>query len=73
MAMRQYVSRDATVQVSLKVSRFVQAVEQLFDFPEPGRVVPELGDSTVREVISGSCRIVYRVLREHLCPAPTYS
>jgi toxin ParE1/3/4 len=34
---------------------------RLADFPESGRIVPEFGDPTIREVIRRPCRIVYRV------------
>jgi len=37
----------------------VAAVERLRDFPESGRVVPELGEPRVREVIHGAYRIIY--------------
>jgi ABC-type uncharacterized transport system substrate-binding protein len=36
-------------------------VEGLETDPLSGRVVPEVGDDTVREVIHGNYRIVYRV------------
>lgn len=34
--------------------------------PQSGRVVPEIKDPTVREVIQGSYRIVYRLIREEI-------
>jgi plasmid stabilization system protein ParE len=37
------------------------AVEQLVDFPESGRVVPEVGTREVRELIFGAYRVFYRV------------
>ena len=37
------------------------AVERLADFPNSGRVVPELKDPVIREILFGSYRIVYRV------------
>ena len=47
--------------------RFVQGVfhgiERLADFPDSGRVVPELGDPDIREIIRRPCRIVYRIDR----------
>ncbi len=43
------------------VKRVFQVVERLADFPESGRVVPEFGNPTIREVIRNPCRIVYRV------------
>ena len=39
----------------------VHAVDRLHDYPLSGRVVPELDQPTVREVIAGQYRIVYRV------------
>ena len=42
-------------------SALVQKVEAIGTFPESGRIVPELGDKTIREVFHGSYRIVYRV------------
>jgi toxin ParE1/3/4 len=45
----------------LVVTRLVAAVRRLGDYPLSGRVVPELGRPTIREVIDGSYRIVYRV------------
>ena len=37
------------------------AVERLADFPNSGRIVPELKDPAIREILFGSYRIVYRV------------
>jgi toxin ParE1/3/4 len=33
-------------------------------FPELGRVVPEIGELTVREIIHGSYRIIYEIFPE---------
>ena len=45
--------------------RFIQSlfdvVERLPTFPGSGRIVPEFGDSCIREVIRRPCRIVYRI------------
>jgi len=65
-SIRRYVARDSEEYASLLVSRFLQAVERLSDFPVSGRIVPEVGDAQLREVISGSYRIVYRVLDDEV-------
>jgi plasmid stabilization system protein ParE len=44
--------------------QIVEAVGRLSAFPLSGRVVPELGQKTVREVIYGNYRIVYRVTED---------
>jgi len=38
----------------------------LADFPERGRVVPEVRHPTVRESIHGSYRIIYEVVPEQM-------
>lgn len=60
-AIRAYVARDSPRYADLPVERLVSAVEGLKTDPLSGRVVPEVGDDTVREVIHGNYRMVYRV------------
>ena len=43
------------------VGEIVGQVEQLAAYPESGRIVPEFGLTTVRELIHPPFRIVYRV------------
>jgi len=44
--------------------RLFEAVEQLREFPESGRMVPEFQNPVIREIIRRPCRIVYRVNHE---------
>lgn len=37
------------------------AAERLVEFPLSGRVVPEIGDESVREVIIGAYRLIYHI------------
>jgi toxin ParE1/3/4 len=43
------------------IDRLVLAADLLGDFPEMGRVVPELDDSGMREVVASPYRIIYQV------------
>ena len=63
-AIRAYVTRDSARYADLVVERIVAAVERLRDNPRSGRVVPELGDESIREVIHSNYRIVYRLQRD---------
>jgi len=56
-AIKAYVARDSVRYASLLVERIVAAVGRLESFPESGRVVPEVGDESLREVIHGAYRI----------------
>jgi plasmid stabilization system protein ParE len=37
-------------------------VDRLVDHPRSGRIVPELGQETLRELVLGNYRIIYRLL-----------
>ncbi len=60
-AIRTYVARDSAHYADLLVERIVAAVSRLETFPRSGRVVPEVGDESLREVVYENYRIVYRV------------
>lgn len=58
---RAYIAQDSERYARVVVERLVAAVQRLHDYPLSGRVVPELARPTIREVIEGAYRIVYRV------------
>jgi toxin ParE1/3/4 len=58
-SIRAYIERDSPRYAQLVIERLVQRAERIAEFPMAGRVVPEFGRADVREVISGSYRIVY--------------
>ncbi len=43
------------------VSKILQTARNLSNFPNAGRIVPELDDETIRECFVYSYRLVYRV------------
>jgi len=56
-----YIAEDSKY-YALKVSQeFVVKSEALLDFPEMGRVVPEIEDPNIRELIIYSYRLIYEV------------
>ena len=53
---------EASPQSSIRfVKSIFQNIEQLIDFPESGRIVPEFEDPCIRELIRKPCRIIYRL------------
>lgn len=60
-AIRAYVARDSPHYAQLVIDRIVAAVAPLEGSPRSGWVVPEVGDESLREVIHGNYRIVYRL------------
>ncbi len=63
---RKFIAQDSPHYAELVVQRIFSAIERLPVFPESGRIVPELNEPTVREVIHQPYRIVYRILPHHV-------
>ena len=58
-AIADYIARDSVDRAALFAVRLIEATDQLADFPESGRVIPEMADSSRREILVGSYRIMY--------------
>ena len=59
-----YIARDSRFyarQVSLEI---VEKSEKLSLFPELGRIVPEMEDPTIRELLIYSYRLIYEVFTD---------
>lgn len=63
-AIKAYVARDSERYAALLAEQLVAAVGRLALFPQSGRIVPEVGDDSLREVIYGNYRVVYRIQAE---------
>lgn len=59
-----FIARDSSARARRFGNELINQALSIGDFPEMGRTVPELGDPAVREIIHGSYRIVYELLRE---------
>ena len=59
-----FIARDNSA-AALKLGDLIfQRVDLLQNFPELGRIVPERSQPTIREIVVGNYRIVYRVRHE---------
>ena len=63
-AINDYISLDSTFYAARFVSKLIERVDQLTEFPESGRIVPEKESSEIRELIEGNYRIFYRVKKD---------
>ena|SRR3990170_7295858 len=62
----EYISRDSLTYAASVVGRVIAAVDRLERHPKLGRVVPEYEDETIRELIVGNYRVVYRLRRQRI-------
>ncbi|MBI2264962.1 MAG: type II toxin-antitoxin system RelE/ParE family toxin [Armatimonadetes bacterium] len=57
----EYIAEDDPVTSVRWINTIFKKVEELKAFPERGRVVQEIGSRTIRELIHGNYRIIYRL------------
>ncbi|HRH11933.1 MAG TPA: type II toxin-antitoxin system RelE/ParE family toxin [Bacteroidia bacterium] len=65
-AINDYISLDSSFYAARFISKIIKRVDQLIDFPESGRIVPEKNIPEIRELIEGNYRIFYRLRKENI-------
>ncbi len=60
-AIHNFVARDSDHYAKKVTQQIVEKSETLSELPMLGRVVPELGDNSVREIPAYSYRVLYEV------------
>lgn len=56
-----YIGRDSVFYARRFGEKVVLATRRLGDFPESGRMIPEVEDKTLREIIVQGYRVMYRL------------
>ena len=56
-----YIAKDSAVYAERFCLKLVESPRRLEKFPLMGQVVPEFGDETIREIVCGSFRVIYKV------------
>ena len=62
----EYIALDNVAAAEAWVEAVFRKVDDLESFPKTGRVVPEIGDQTIRELLYGNYRISYRLEKERI-------
>lgn len=57
----KFIAKDKPQAARKWAADIRQSVLKLSDFPKIGRTVPEYGAETIREIIKGRYRIVYKI------------
>jgi len=56
-----FIAADDPEAATRWATELFTAVERLADFPGSGRVVPEIDDPAIREILYGSYRVLYQL------------
>ena len=60
-AIAAYIERDSPWYARAVASKIVETAESIPDYPELGRMVPEIDDSAIRERLVHRYRVIYRL------------
>lgn len=60
-AVSEYIAKDSRYYASAFVREVRDAARSLTDLAERGRIVPELGDESIRELFVRRYRLIYKV------------
>ena len=61
-----YIERDSPWYARAVASRIVETAETIPEFPEIGRIVPEIANRSIRERFVYSYRIIYRIEEQQI-------
>lgn len=61
-----YISQDSKVYADRFIERLISRVDQLESLPQSGRIVPEFQNESLRELIEGNYRIIYKLNSDSL-------
>ena len=60
----EYIALDKSSAAEKWVTDIFDSVGRLVEFPQSGRIVPEIKRSEIREISKGNYRIIYKVKTE---------
>ena len=63
-AIGEFYERSSPAYASIIVTELYTSVSQLRDYPQSGRIVPELNEQPIRELVVRGFRIVYKLTRD---------
>lgn len=56
-----YIAKDSLVYANRVIEKIILRIDQLKSFPKSGRIVPEINNDSIRELIHDNYRIIYKV------------
>ncbi len=60
----KYISRDSKYYADQVVEKIIGKTEHLENYPHMGRVVPEINNESIRELLVYSYRLVYQISQD---------
>ena len=65
-AICKFIARDSNHFAHLFANKIFERAGILESFPNAGRIVPESSQESIREILCGNYRIIYRILEDEV-------
>ena len=65
-AIHRYIAHNSSEYAMCTIDRLTRRSQQIADFPESGRKVPEYDLDQIREILEGSYRIIYHIKHDQI-------
>lgn len=65
-ALADYIEKDSPYYAAAFAKDIIETSRTLDDFVHRGRVVPELNDPDIRELLIGNYRLIYRITKSEI-------
>lgn len=56
-----YISQESKYYADKFIEKLISRIDQLAEYPQSGRIVPEFQNDSIRELIEGNYRIIYKI------------
>lgn len=57
-----FIAEDSVLYANRFIDKLINEVENLCVFPKIGRIVPEIDDINIREILYRSYRVIYKIV-----------
>ena len=64
ISIAEYIAKDSQKFAKIQIKIIRSRTNQLIKFPNSGRIVPEISDPEIREIIIGNYRLIYRTVSD---------
>lgn len=62
----EFISQDSPRASRKMIKKISESLKKLPSFPQSGRMIPEIQDPTLREIVIGPYRIMYRLEKDKI-------
>jgi len=59
--LKLYIAQDSKQYALIFINKIIKTTEEILNFPEIGRIVPERNNKSIREIVFQHYRIIYKI------------